>query len=123
MQYQSPELAGFLPPISAQSPCGPDLAQDPEFIRLRRLATAGIGLTPGISDWDKVVDLGQSFLRTTSKDLRITCYLAVAWLHRDGICGAVSGLELISELLRTYPEELHPRVKRRRVVGRDRALA
>lgn len=90
---------------------------------MRQLATAGLGLAQESSDWSQVIDLGRSFLQDKSKDLRVACYLAVAWVHREQRSGALAGLELITELLRAYPDTLHPRAKRGRVIGRDRAVA
>lgn len=123
MQRTNPQLAGQLTPISAQAPCGPDLARDPVFLRLKEQATAGLKLTPGTSDWSQVSRLGNDLLATRSKDLRIACYLAVAWLHLEGKEGAVRGLELIVSLLDAYPDKLHPQAKRERVLGRDRAMS
>lgn len=116
------EQSTWLTPISAQAPCGPDLGRDPAFFLLRSLATAGGGLDLQSCDWGEVYDLGQKLLLTKTKDLRIASYVAVASMHREGTTGLAWGLELIVSLLETFPDALHPKLKRERVLGRDRAI-
>ena len=74
-------LESLLVPVSDESPAGPDLEYDPEFLALERAAAPkaerAIGDTIEAaeeSDWDKVIELSEAVLGR-SKDLRAAVHL------------------------------------------------
>lgn len=106
------EIEKLLKPISAESPCGPDLEYDPDFLRLSKDLESPqeriVGDAPQKEpNWNEISSHAEAlFLRT--KDLRVAVALSRAWTHRAGLTGLVSGLHLINDLLTLYWEEIHP---------------
>jgi type VI secretion system protein ImpA len=104
----------LLAPISADSPCGPDLSYDPKFdeleTALRGQPEVEIGsvVRPAEPpDWRAVAGLARDLLGET-KHLRVAVALACAWLKTEGGAGLRDGLELIQGLLAQYWPTLHP---------------
>lgn len=106
----------LLAAVSATSPCGEDLEYDADFLRLERDSkgqperSMGDSILPAEPpEWRSIRQQSQDLLQR-SKDLRITHFLLQSTLALDGIPGLASSLTLISELLKQYWAELHPRL-------------
>src|SRR5450631_2569571 len=113
-----PALDLLLAPVTGAEPCGPDLEySDPAFAELVR-ATQG---TPEekqgekvlrkaeAPDWRAVTRYGIELLGRT-KDLRVCVHLTKAFIHTDGIQGLARGAALLSAVVQTYWEGVHPRL-------------
>src|SRR5574337_1027717 len=84
-------LEPLLAPVSDESPAGPDLEYDPEFLALERAAAPKAERAVGDAvkaaeepDWGKVIELSEALL-ARSKDLRVAVHLTTAWLRREGV--------------------------------------
>lgn len=106
------EIEKLLKPISAESPCGPDLEYDHDFLNLIQSLESPqnsiVGEAPQKDpDWNEIGSLAESLLIRT-KDLRVAIGLTRAYIHRKGLSGLVTGLHLINDLLTLYWEDIHP---------------
>src|SRR5579863_4222929 len=113
--YFSDEL---IQPISATTPCGRDLRYEPIFSQILEARRADDELEAGAwekaegrkaAEWDKAADLVLEAIRTSTKDLRLTCFLTEAAIHLDGFTGLRDSLRLSKELLyRFWDQGLFP---------------
>ncbi|UZE17872.1 type VI secretion system protein TssA [Pseudomonas sp. B21-054] len=106
----------LLAAVSATSPCGEDLEYDADFLRLERDSrgqperSMGDSILPAEPpEWRSIQQQSLDLLQR-SKDLRITHFLLQSSLALEGITGLARVLTLISELLKQYWAELHPRL-------------
>lgn len=106
----------LLAAVSATSPCGEDLEYDADFLRLERDSrgqperSMGDSILPAEPpEWRSIQQQSLDLLQR-SKDLRITHFLLQSSLALEGIPGLAHSLTLISELLKQYWAELHPRL-------------
>nr|WP_209311684.1 type VI secretion system protein TssA [Pseudomonas brassicacearum] len=115
-----PELVSqLLEPISAESPCGPDLRYEPEYDQLRELRREDdTSLPTGVWQssikralWPDLERLATTLLLERSKDLMISAWLGEAWLHMAGLEGLPGSLALVAGLCERYPEQLHPQAE------------
>ena len=104
----------LLAPVSAESPCGPDLSYDPKFDELETALRGqpeveiGTVVRPAEPpDWRAVAGLAKDLLGET-KHLRVAVALACAWLKTEGAAGLRDGLDLLQGLLAQYWPTLHP---------------
>ncbi|CAM5601705.1 type VI secretion system protein TssA [Rhodanobacter lindaniclasticus] len=109
-------LEPLLAPVSDDSPAGPDLEYDPEFLALERAAAPkaerAVGDTVKAAeepDWDKVAELSEAIL-LRSKDLRPAVHLTTAWMRTLGMPGWCAGLALIRGLLEQFWDTVHPQL-------------
>lgn len=108
------DLGILLTPISQDSPCGPDLEYDPDFMALEQASqgkperqTGQVIIPAEGPDWGDIKQRAESlFLRT--KDLRVAMILLRALIHCDGLPGLAFGLKLLQGLLVDYWESIHP---------------
>ncbi|HSB71552.1 MAG TPA: type VI secretion system protein TssA [Candidatus Methylomirabilis sp.] len=110
------DLTAILAPIPGDSPAGVDLRYDPVYEEIREarraedpLATGGD--EPKRSDWEKVGSLSVKALATKTKDLQVAAWLAEALIHTEGFEGFAVGLRVLTGLLETYWDTLHPAVE------------
>ncbi|CDF96668.1 MULTISPECIES: type VI secretion system protein TssA [unclassified Pseudomonas] len=115
-----PELISqLLEPISAESPCGPDLRYELEYDQLRELRREDdTSLPTGVwqsqikrAQWPELEKLATTLLLERSKDLMISAWLGEAWLHLAGLEGLPGSLALVAGLCECYPEQLHPQAE------------
>nr|WP_251030482.1 MULTISPECIES: type VI secretion system protein TssA [Pseudomonas] len=106
----------LLAAVSANSPCGEDLEYDADFLRLERDSrgqperSMGDSILPAEPpEWRSIQQQSLDLLQR-SKDLRITHFLLQSSLALEGIAGLARSLTLISELLKQYWADLHPRL-------------
>ena len=106
----------LLAAVSATSPCGEDLEYDADFLRLERDSrgqperSMGDSILPAEPpEWRSIQQQSLDLLQR-SKDLRITHFLLQSSLALEGIPGLARSLTLISELLKQYWADLHPRL-------------
>ena len=107
----------FLAPIEGESPCGPDLEYDNDFLALAQ-AVAGkpeqqFGNTvipAGDPDWRESDVLAQGLL-ARSKDLRVVALLTLANTHLRGVSEFAGGLKLALAMCEQYWDQVHPRIE------------
>jgi type VI secretion system protein ImpA len=108
-------VSELMEPIAADSPCGPDLEYDPEFLALEQAAQGkpeqvlGSTVIPKEEpDWDDVARRAKALLGR-SKDLRVATLYARALTRRGNLAGLATGLAVISQFLDRYWDAVHPR--------------
>lgn len=109
-------LETLLAPIEGDSPTGPDLEYDADFMALERAATPKSERVMGDEvkaaeepDWENVTSMALALLQR-SKDLRVSEHLACAWLRTSGMPGWAAGMALTRGLLETYWDGVHPQL-------------
>jgi len=110
------DIDSLLQPISAESPCGEDLAFSPEFDAIqeaRREEDASLAQGEWVrdvkeADWPQVADKAADILRRRSKDIRVAGWLAEALGKSGGFGGLAEGLLLLEKLVDQYWPQLHP---------------
>lgn len=110
------EINTLLATVSQDSPCGPDLGYDPEFMALEQAARGkreqqfgDTVIPPEDPDWTDVRKRCEALLART-KDLRVAMLLTRALSHAEGMVGLASGLQLIQNLLAQYWDSVHPQL-------------
>ncbi len=109
-------LDKLLVPISAERPCGEDLAFSPEFDAISRARQAD---DPSIeqgawvttlkeADWKFVSKRCIELIETRSKDLQLAVWLAEAEAKTGGLAGLAASLRLLAALCERYWEDVHP---------------
>jgi type VI secretion system protein ImpA len=111
-------VARLLVPISDSAPGGADLRHEGTYDAIdeaRRNENAR--LPQGVwqrevkqADWAQVERLCVEALATRTKDLRIACWLAEAWVHRFGFAALAPGLALAEGLCRSFWDDLQPSI-------------
>lgn len=99
----------WLQPVLAENPVGEDPGYDDDFQQMREEVNKLSG-----ADTDRVCQLAEKLLTTTTKDIRVVSYYAWARLHRDGEVGLADGLELMAAFVLRYGVQLHPQRERSR---------
>jgi type VI secretion system protein ImpA len=108
------DLQLLLAPIAADSPCGPNLEYDADFIALEQASqgkperqTGQVIVPAEEPDWADVRQRAEVLLSRT-KDLRVEVLLLRALIHCEGLPGLSSGLKLLHGLLTHYWAAIHP---------------
>jgi type VI secretion system protein VasJ len=121
MALLNPEIVKLgTEPISPSSPAGESIQYDAQFEQISNEIAKTKSLTGAVVDWDAVVQLSTTLLRSKSKDLRLASYLTAGLLHKNGWEGLLNGLEMTSGLLRGFWQTAYPELTRLR--GRVGAL-
>lgn len=104
----------LLEPIGEASPCGDDLEYDPDFIALETSAQGkpeqqfGDTVIPAVEpEWPQVAEAAQALLKRT-KDVRVAVHLLRASTRLQGLEGFLSGMRLLTGLLDTQWQHVHP---------------
>ena len=99
-------------PISAEAPCGPDLAYDPAFQQLETLVRGKPETQFSAAedpDWKELRDLAVAF-HGRSKHLTASVILALSLLKTDGFAGLRDGLALVRRILADNWDAAYPRL-------------
>jgi type VI secretion system protein ImpA len=107
----------FLTPLEGESPCGPDLEYDNEFLALT-LAVAGkpeqqfgdTVIPAGEPDWREIESLAGG-LMTRTRDLRVVASYTLANTYLHGVTDFSAGLKLALGLCEQFWESVHPRIE------------
>jgi type VI secretion system protein VasJ len=100
---QAGHWQSWLQPIGADLPVGEDPACDDDFQRMREEVNKLSG-----ADVEQVIELAQTLLAGSCKDLRVVTYYIWARLHRDGEAGLADGLNLLAAMLERYAVQVLP---------------
>lgn len=126
MEYEALAFPGtvgnLLEPVSEQAPCGEDLEYDPYymelFIKLTPKETKSVSGTSGSERlesapepirWSEVERDCRRLLERT-RDIRLITVLLRCRVQQAQAKGLLEGLALLARLLRTWPDELYPRL-------------
>jgi type VI secretion system ImpA family protein len=110
------DIGDLLQPVSTQAPSGTSLKYDLIYDEIRQARQEDDPrLSMGIwktdlkkADWNKIENLCIEALKTRTKDIQISTWLAEAWTCLDGLDGYNHGILLLLELSTTFWETLHP---------------
>ncbi|KQX84626.1 type VI secretion system protein TssA [Variovorax sp. Root473] len=113
----TPQLAdALLTPIGEASPCGDDLEYDADFMALTAAAQGkaeqqfGDTVIPAVEpDWRDVAERADAQLRR-SKDVRAAMLLLRGATRLQGTAGFAAGLQLLTSLLDTFWDGIHPKL-------------
>lgn len=107
----------FLMPIEGDSPCGPDLEYDNEFLALTQAIAGkaeqqfGDTVIPAAEpDWREIDRLAGALMART-RDLRVVASYTLATTHLHGITDFAAGLKLALALCEQFWETVHPRIE------------
>lgn len=111
-----PEVAELLAPIPGPHPCGEDFSFSTEFDDIqeaRREDDPSLDQGEWVTaikeaDWKTSANICQQLLKDKTKDLRLGSWLMEALAKNSGISGMTRGLEILTGLVNTYWEQLHP---------------
>ena len=110
------DIDGLLKEIDPESPCGEDLAYDPAYLEMERVAQGTpeqqVGSTVVAAeepDWREVRKQAVELLGRT-KDLRVVVYLTQALTKTEGIPGLRDGMALLRGIIEQYWEPVHPQL-------------
>ncbi|UTY58622.1 type VI secretion system protein TssA [Massilia sp. erpn] len=109
-------IENLLQPVSAEHPCGEDIAFGAE---VDEIAKARSSDDPALdqgewqrtlkeADWPFVARRSAELIQTRSKDLRLAVWLAEAQARTRGFCGLGDGLQLLAGLCDRYWDGLYP---------------
>ena len=117
------DLAALLVPIEGDNPAGTDPREDfsPNslYFRLRDARSearaaernadaAEPGERPALPQWAPVGRLATTLLQTQAKDLEAASWLTEALLRIEGLEGLAAGFQLLTGLVETFWDDLHP---------------
>ena len=88
-------VSELLEPISNDSPCGKDAANDEEYFKLNMEFPK---TTPDYKNW---IELSNLILKEKSKDIKVAVWLCFALYRTENIKGLKEGLELIYNFLKS----------------------
>lgn len=108
--------AALLTPIGEASPCGDDLEYDADFTALVSAAQGkpeqqfGDTVIPAVEpEWREVAEQSDAILRR-SKDVRAAVLLLRAATRLQGVVGFAAGLRLLTDLLDSFWDGIHPKL-------------
>jgi type VI secretion system protein ImpA len=110
------DIESLLAEIDPESPCGEDLAYDPEYLELERAAQGTPEQQVGDTiveaeepNWREIRDKSIELLGRT-KDLRLVMHLSLALLQMEGVQGLRDGVALLRAAIDQYWEGLYPQL-------------
>lgn len=110
------DVESLLEPISEESPCGPNLEYDDQFVALEAAARGKPEQQYGDTiiaaeepDWREVCRHGLDLVHRT-KDLRVVCLLARAFVETEGLPAFAESLAVIRGYLERYWQFVHPQL-------------
>jgi type VI secretion system protein VasJ len=110
----------WIEPIPGGAPAGAAAKLDPAYQALANEVGKIDMPAGGAVDWKNVVEMAGGILKTKTKDLLITGYLAHALHRTKQLDGLLTGITLVTEMIEVFWEGLFPELKRIR--GRGNAL-
>lgn len=99
-------------PISADSPAGNQLEDDPDYDKINTEIQKVGSLHGEVVDWGEVVRAGTAILTQKSKDLPVAIWLCMGLYQTQGYKGLSVGLEICYNIIDKFWEVLYPPLKR-----------
>jgi type VI secretion system protein ImpA len=110
-------IAELVTPCKSDAPCGSAMDYAPEFVALEQLLYikpeqqyGDVVIPESTIDWRAVRTSSEELLLQT-KDLRVAGYWSQAMIALHGLEGLSAGLQLTFELLKSYWNDLHPKLE------------
>lgn len=104
----------LLTAVSQDSPCGPNLEYDPDFVDLEAASVgkperyaSGVTVPAIPPEWPDVKERAEALLKRT-KDVRVAVVLCRALTRTEGFAGLAEGLAFIHQMLSRYWEGAYP---------------
>jgi len=108
----------ILQPIAGDIPSGQNLYYSPLFDKIKEARRQDVGGPMGAwerevkaADYPLVIKQCEEALASQTKDLWLAVWLTEALVWRDKFAGLRDGLQLVSTLLETFWETLHPEIE------------
>ena len=108
----------ILTPLSDDNPSGDHLFYEPVYDEIKEARRFDEDLAQGdwaherkVADWHKVITLTSSVLEDKSKDIQLAVWLMEACARKYGFEGIETGLQVITGLLSTFWDTLHPEIE------------
>lgn len=118
----------FLRAVEGSNPSGVELRHTPGFLQIeaqqeaaqrqKRIDSNGELNLASAVDWSTVVSDAER-LAATGRDIRLLVMVARAWTNQNGCSGLAAGLQMISDSLLEYWDNIHPELRDRD----DKAMA
>ena len=124
------DLDVMLQPVSEESPAGESLRYSGLYDEITEARRADDDLAQGdwqtelkVADFRKVIDLAVDALTSKTRDLQISAWLCEALIKQHGFVGLRDSMKLLSGLLVTFWETLHPEIDEGDMEGRANAIS
>ena len=105
-------------PITAVSFAGEDARYAPEYEVLEQeLGKASSVHVAGAVDWEVIRNGSEHLLATSTKDLKLACWLTWSLYQQDSFVGLHAGLAMVGRLCRDHWNEIHPLKPRTRAAA------
>jgi type VI secretion system protein ImpA len=108
----------ILTPLTGDNPSGIHLYYEPVYDEIKEARRFDEELDQGewaherkVADWHKVISLTSSILEDKSKDIQLAVWLMEACAYKYGFPGVEAGLQVITGILNTFWETLHPEIE------------
>lgn len=102
-------------PIDLEHPTGSDIRYEPDFEQLQgEIDKLSSPSSVSTVDWKNVVNLASEILSKKSKDLLVASYMAIGLIHTQKIEGLAIGLQVYTDIISLFWEDLYPTKKRMR---------
>ncbi len=106
----------ILAPINELNPCGIDSKYEDSFLSLESEIDKSNSMIQDIStDWTKVYNKSFNLLTTSTKDIKVFCWLIYAVWKKEGSSGLEKELKLFNTVLVTYKDDLFPKSQKIRI--------
>ena len=107
----------LLQPISDASPCGENAQYHDDYDAIEQEFSKQNSLYGGSSDWKRIQTQAIHLLSTTTKDLKLICWLCEAQYKLEGMNGLLAGMELLESLSEKFWDNIYPAKDRSRVAA------
>lgn len=108
----------FIKPINPDNPAGENIEYDADYQNLLMIIQdkpeqqfGDVIIEASGIDWDKVYNISRDLLLNKSKDLLVMSYFTQSNTVLYGVVGFSKGLQLISQNLENYWQEVYPRLE------------
>jgi type VI secretion system protein ImpA len=124
------DIESILAPIPGDKPSGENLQYSGLHDEIREARRADDPTTKAdwqtemkVADWDEVVSLAESALKTQTKDLQVGAWMCEALLNRNGFAGLRDGLKVMCGLHENFWDSIYPEIDEGDLDARANCLA
>jgi type VI secretion system protein ImpA len=124
------DIESILAPIPGDNPSGESLQYSGLYDEIREARRADDPTTKAgwqtelkVADWEEVVNLAQSALKTRTKDLQVGAWICEALLNRNGFAGLRDGLKVMRGFHENFWDSVYPEIDESDMDARANCLA
>lgn len=124
------DIEAILAPIPGDNPSGENLQYSGLHDEIREARRADDPTTRPdwqtelkVADWDEVVSLAESALKSKTKDLQVGAWMCEALLKRDGFAGLRDGLKVMCGFHERFWDSIYPEIDEGDLDARANCLA